>query len=195
MKCPLFSLLCISTLISLSNPVQAQLKIPGTGAFRSEMLKVVADFPQGFAAIRGGEIDKTPQSVEYASRIAIDGSKETSIHRYSSNGKAIYSFQSVLLRTEEFAAAAAKYKWAFQQLKGMTVRYVVDQYTLEGRLDAPDESRSFAASDLTLKDAPDALQKLRIRVQLQYELSEWKVSLLVFEKEREDKEQGSGADE
>jgi hypothetical protein len=167
---------------------QAQLKLPGTSVFRTEMQQVVADFPHDFSAIRGRTIDKSPQTVEYASTVVPVGTTECSIIQYSSGGKAIYSWQSVILRTEDYAEAAKKYKWAFQQIKGMNVRYVVDQYTLDGRYDTPDESRSFAISDLTIPSPPEQLRKLRIRVQLQLEGLEWKVSLQVFEKERDDRE-------
>ena len=169
----------------------AQPHLPGTSVFRADIQKVVADFPHDFSALRGRLIDRSPQSVEYASSVKPDGAAETSITEYSSGGKAVYSWQTVLLRSEDFDAAAKKYKWAFGQLKGMNVRYVVDQYTLEGRYDAPDESRSFASSDLSVAHPPDRLRKLRVRVQLQLEDNEWKVSLSVFEKEREDDEMAS----
>ncbi|RYY66223.1 MAG: hypothetical protein EOO12_04855 [Chitinophagaceae bacterium] len=169
----------------------AQPNIPGNSVFRADIQKVVADFPHDFSTLRGRTIDRSPQSVEYASSVKPEGATESSITEYSSGGKAIFSWQTVLLRTEDFDAAAKKYKWAFGQLKGMNVRYVVDQYTLEGRYDAPDEGRSFATSDLSVARPPEKLQKLRVRVQLQLEDNEWKVSLSVFEKEREDDEMAS----
>lgn len=185
---PLYTLLGVSLLALTTH---AQLKVPGTSVFRADIQKVVADFPHDFSALRGRTIDRSPQSVEYASSVTPDGTTETSITEYSSGGKPVYSWQTVLLRTEDFETAAKKYKWAFGQLKGMNVRYVVDQYTLEGRYDNPDESRSFAASDLTVARPPKELVKLRVRVQLQLEDNEWKVSLAVFEKERDDDEMAS----
>jgi hypothetical protein len=183
------ALLIGATLFATSS--QAQLKLPGTSVFRTEMQQVVADFPHDFAAIRGRAIDQSPQTVEYASNVIPAGTSECSITRYSSAGKAVYSWQTVLLRTEEYAEAAKKYKWTYQQVKGMNVRYVVDQYTLDGHYDMPDEGRSFAVSDLTVPSPPEQLRKLRIRVQLQLEGNEWKVTLQVFEKEREDREMAS----
>ncbi|RYY87796.1 MAG: hypothetical protein EOO15_10880 [Chitinophagaceae bacterium] len=178
-----------ATLITIS--ASAQPKIPGTSVFRDDMQKVVADFPHDFARLRGKRIDASPQTVEYASNVAPAGASESSITEYSSGGKAIYSWQTVLLRSEDFAEAAKKYKWAYQQLKGMNVRYVVDQYTLEGSYGAPDESKSFAITDLSIAHPPSGLRRLRVRVQLQLEENEWKVSLSVFEKEKEDNEMAS----
>ncbi|WP_460570808.1 hypothetical protein [Flaviaesturariibacter terrae] len=171
--------------------VHSQLKVPGTSVFRADIQKVVADFPHEFSALRGRAIDQSPQSVEYASTVVPEGSTESSITEYSSGGKAVYSWQTVLLRSESYEEAVKKYKWAFGQLSGMNVRYVVDQYTLEGRYGIPDEGKAFAVSDLSIARPPETLRKLRVRVQLQLEGLEWKVSLSVFEKDREDNEMAS----
>lgn len=164
---------------------------PAQGGFRSDVQKIVEDYPHEFAAIRGRVIDKSPQTMEFASSVKPEGSLETSVTRYSSSGRAVYSWQSVLLRTDDYEAAAKKYKWVFSQLKGMNVTYVIDKYTLKGSFQSPDESRNFSSSDLELAAPPDPLRKLRVRVQLQYEMPEWKVSLMVFEKDREDQDMAS----
>jgi hypothetical protein len=187
MKYHRLSTLLGAALITIS--LNAQKPVPG--GFRADIQKIVADYPHQFAAIRGRLIDKSPQSAEYASSVTPDGSTESSVTSYSSGGKPVYSWQAVLLRTESFEDAAKKYKWAFAQLKGMNVTYVIDQYTLKGKLENPDESRNFSSSELELAAPPDPLRKLRIRVQLQYEMPEWKVSLMVFEKEREDQDMAS----
>jgi hypothetical protein len=187
MKYRPFCALLGASLITLS--AMAQKEVPA--GFRADIQKIVADYPHDFAAIRGRLIDKSPQTAEYASSVAPEGSSESSVTRYSSGGKPIYSWQTVLLRSESYEDAAKKYKWVFTQLKGMNVKYVIDQYTLKGTFEAPDESRNFSSSDLELAAPPDPLRKLRVRVQMQYEMPEWKVSLSVFEKDREDKDMAS----
>ncbi len=64
-------------------------------------------------------------------------------------------------------------------------------YTLRGAYQTPEESRKFTTSVLTLQAPPTPLQKLKIEVSMQFEFSEWKVSMIVFEKEREDEEHGN----
>ena len=73
----------------------------------------------------------------------------------------------------------------------MNVTYVVDQYTLQGVYEAPAEERKFTTSMLAVANAPEALQKLRIEVSIQFEFPEWKVALTVFEKEKDDDDQGA----
>ena len=73
----------------------------------------------------------------------------------------------------------------------MNVTYVEDQYTLDGKYEAPEESIGFAISTLTLANPPSPLKKMKIEVSLNFEFPEWKVGLSIFEKEREDDERGN----
>jgi hypothetical protein len=74
------------------------------------------------------------------------------------------------------------------------VYYVKDQYTLRGVFEEADESKKFSTSILTVTSPPTPLKKLKVEVSLLFEFPEWKVNLLVYEKEREDDEQGDLAE-
>lgn len=187
--------LLAAALILIATRGAAQLKLPVNSSFRNDVQKVVEDYPQQFASLRGEIIEQNPQTIEYASLVKPAGAMETSIVRYSSNTKAIYSWQAIMLSTEEFEEAAKKYKWLFQQLKGMNVKYVADLYTLKGSFEEADESRGFSISTLTLAAPPTPLKMLKVEVAMEYEFPEWKVKLLVYEKEREDDEQGTVYDQ
>ena len=169
---------------------KAQFKLPVNNALRSDVQKLVADFPHGFQNLRGDEVEVNPQTVEYASLLKMDKAEACSIIRYSSNSKPVYSWHAVMLSTEDFEEAAKKYKWIFNQLKGMNVTYTVDKYTLKGTFEAPEESRKFMTSVLTVIAPPSPLQKLKIEVNMNFEFPEWKVTLDVFEKEKDDNERG-----
>jgi hypothetical protein len=193
MKQNLLLTVCIVAFFTLSSSAQFKTisaRFPIASNIRSDIQKVVADFPYQFQSIRGEILDKNPQSIEYASTLKIGDSKQCSIIQYSSGTKAIYSWQALMMVTEDFETASKKYKTLFHQLKGANVYYIKDQYTLKGNFDAADESRKFATSTLALADPPAPLKKLRVDINLQFEFPEWKVSLAVYEKEREDEEQG-----
>jgi hypothetical protein len=194
MKPPLF----VAIALLLSATINAQLKIPlrtnATSGFRNDMQKVVEAFPHQFESIRGAVIAKNPQTVEYASLVKPDGAQETMIVKYSSVEKPIYSWQSVLLTTEYFDEAFKKYKATYNQLKGMNVKYVADLYTLRGTYEEPDESRKFTTSILAPQHPPLALKKLKVEVSMQFEFPEWKVAVLVYEKEKEDEDPFSSAE-
>ena len=177
-------------LLFVCSVAHSQLKFPINTAFQNDVQKVVAEFPNRFLSLMGSVVATNPQTVEYTSLVAVPNAESCTITRYSSDVKPIYSWQAVMLRTEDFVEAAKKYNWLFHQLKGMNVRYVVDQYTLTGTYAPPTEEKKFSVSELTVIRPPEALQKLRIEVAMQYEFPEWKVIVQVFERERADDEQG-----
>lgn len=201
MKCP--RLLTAVTAILLCSSASAQLglkfpavkssssSLPLSSSFRNDIQKVVDEYPRHYASIRGEVINKNPQTVEYASKVKPEGVQDASIMKYSALGKEVVTWQSTVLVTEDYEAAAKKYKWLYQQLKGMNIRYVADQYTLRGPYAEPDESVGFATSVLTPDHPPVPLARMKVEVQLSFEFPEWKVSLLIYDKEREDEEQGN----
>jgi hypothetical protein len=168
----------------------AQIRIPVPGSIKNDVQKIVSEYPQNFQSIRGEVLNQNPQSTEYLSLLKVGDAKECVITKYSSGAKAIYSWQALMFNSEDFEAAAKKYKWLYNQLKGMNVYYIKDQYTLRGAYDEAEESKKFASSVLTLTSPPGPLKKLKVEASLQFEFPEWKVSLLVYEKEREDDERG-----
>ena len=175
---------------------QAQSKIPAAGpSFKNDLQKVIADFNKGFATIKGDVQSENPQTIEYSSQLRFAGAEECLITQYT-GAKPIYSFQAVMLTTEDFEEASKKYKWLYSQLKAMTIKLNHDYtYSLTGAYDAPDESKKFSSTIMRLLPAATQLPKLKVEVSLQYYFPEWKVSLLVYEKEREDKDRGKKEDD
>lgn len=174
----------------LFSAAHAQVRLPINNAFRNNVQKVVEDFPSRFASLKGEELVTNPQTVQYASLLTMDQAESCIITQYSSSNRQVYTWQAVMLSTEDFNEAVKKYKWMYNQLKGLNVKYVVDLYTLRGTYEAPTEDRKFWTSNLVVADAPEPLQKLRIEVAMQFEFPEWKVLLTVFEKERDDDKRG-----
>lgn len=173
----------------------AQFKLPVHLGIRGDLQKVVAEYPTNFQGIRGDLVDRNPQSSEFVSRLKVGDARHCSIISYSTGTRPVYSWQALMFVSEDFEAAAKKYKALFQQVKGANLYYLKDQYTLKGKMEEADESRGFSVSTLLLDAPPTAYEKLRIDVSLQFEFPEWKVMLLVYEKEREDDEQGREMDE
>ena len=168
----------------------AQLKLPINNSIKSDLQRIVTEYPHQFESIRGNILNQNPQTIEYVSDLKVGDAKECTIIKYSSGLKPIYSWQGVMFISEDFEEASKKYKWIFNQLKGLNIFYVKDQYTLKGSFEEADESRKFTNSVLAPVAPPDPLKKLKIEVALLFEFPEWKVNLLVYEKEREDDERG-----
>ena len=189
-----FLKLSVSIFLALPSIASAQLKLPVNNALRSDFQKIISAYPQHFDGVRGEIINQNPQSVEYVSNIKVGNAEECTVIKYSSGLKPVYSWQGMMFRSEDFEEASKKYKAVFIQLKGLNVFYVKDQYTLRGEFEEADESRKFTTSLLAPVNPPEPLKKLKIEVSLNFEFPEWKVNLLVYEKEREDDERGEIAE-
>ena len=95
------------------------------------------------------------------------------------------------MNTEDFEEASKKYKWLYNQLKVMTVKLEGGySFTLSGDYDAPDESKKFSSSIFKLTPNAGNMPKLKIEASMQFEFPEWKVTIAVYEREREDDERG-----
>ena len=169
MKISWTKVLLLMTILAGSSS-QAQLRVPVTNNdLRINLQKIVSDFPNQFSALRGDTLIENPQSIEFASRLEFSGAMENSITQYKSI-KPIYSWQALLINTEEFDEAEKKYKWLYNQLKVMTI--ALDNgysFTMSGDYEAPDESRKFSSSIFKLTPNASTMPKLKIEVSMQFE--------------------------
>jgi hypothetical protein len=168
----------------------AQVKFPVTNNdLRNNLSRIITDYAHGFTSLRGDTIEMNPQTIEFASKLEFKGAEQNSIVEYRSS-KPVYSWKAVLMSTEDFEEASKKYKWLFNQLKVMTVQVDDYSFTLDGSFDAPDESRKFCSSIFKLTPNAANMPRLKIEATMQYEFPEWKINLLIYEREREDNERG-----
>lgn len=169
----------------------SQLKFPVTNNdLRTNLSKIISDYPHHFASLKGDTIAINPQTIEFSSRLDFKEAPQNYIVLYKSQ-KPVYSWQAVLMNTEDFEAASKKYKWLYTQLKVMTVKLEGGySFTLSGEYDAPDESKKFSSSIFKLTPNAGNMPRLKIEASMQFEFPEWKVMLVVYEREREDNERG-----
>lgn len=172
--------------------VNAQLKLPATGNtdVRHALEKVIGDFPREFANLKGEVLNTNPQTIEYESLLPFKSAERNIIIQYSGTNP-VYSWQAHMFTAEEFEVAEKKYKSLFSQLKGMSLKLNRDyDYSLSGEYDKPSESKKFSSTVFRLLPNASYLPKVKVELSLQYEFPEWKIYLLVYQKEREDTERG-----
>ncbi len=182
--------------VLLFHAATAQLKLPGstTGDVRTALEKVIGDYGKDFATLKGEVMASNPQTVEYQSLLSFKSAESNSIIQYSGKNP-VYSWQAQMFTTDDFEAAEKKYKSLYSQLKGITLKLNRDyDYSLSGEYNKPDESRKFSSTIFQLLPAASYLPKVKVELSMQYELLEWKIYLLVYQKEREDAERGRSND-
>jgi hypothetical protein len=184
--------LCIGVFsLSLFFTSHAQIKIPGTDDLGVDMRKVIREYPHQFLKLQGDVIDEKPQSIDYACTFKMAGAEESSITKYSSKNKEVYSWQALMLTTDDFQTAKKKFHSLFNKMNNLGVKmdYGVTFY-LKGKYVEPVEERNFTSAILSFELPDQITQKMKLEVTMQYEMLEWKVRVLIYERDREDVEQG-----
>jgi len=196
MKKSVKTLVLITTATLFLNFSNAQLKLPVINGIGNDIKKVIEDYPNQFADLSGEVIVQNPQSTDYQCNFKVNGSEETTITRYTSKKDDVCSWQSLILTTESFEKAKQKFKALFNQLNNLTVNPGnAKTFHLKGTYEVPIEEKKFAAVLFSFNNGDETLKKLKVEISLQYVLLEWKVSVLVYDREREDNERGKIVEE
>jgi len=183
-------LFAICILFSIFSQSQPSLKLPTTSPLPGDIKKLVADYPDRFSNVLGEEIAKNPQSTDYNCSVKVFGAENSVITLYSSASGNKCSWAGEMLVTENFNEAKKKYKTLYAQLNNILVADAAGSFHFKGKYDEPTEAKKFAGSVLAPDKTVPGFTALRMEISLQYELLEWKVRILLYDKEREDNERG-----
>ncbi len=177
---------CIVLYILSSLNLAAQSKITNiktVSSINSDIEKVVKDYYDHFENIKGEKISETQNIIEYSSKINPAGALESTIMQIKSLENS-YSWQALMLDTEDYTQAVARYKQLYKQLNGIKLSLNDGKsYKLKGLYDVPDEKRAFASTMLGLEAVENELRPFKIEIALNYTMPEWSVKIYVYEKE------------
>ena len=160
-----------------------------------DVKKVIEDYPNRFANITGNIIIQSPQSTDYECNFKVYGAEESTITVYTSNKNKVCSWQALMFSSDNFEEVKRRYKELYNQLNNLEVQLSgLNILHLKGNYDEPKEEKKFAGSVLSFHPVEETIKKLKVEVSLQYELMEWKLRVLVYDREREDHERGNRID-
>jgi hypothetical protein len=175
------------TILFLSfNAAQSQLKINGASEITDDVKKVIDDYPNHFDNILGELIIQNPQSANYQCNFKVNGAEECIITRYSGKKNLVSSWQAVMLTTESFDAAKKKFRSLYSQLNNLSDRSM----HLKGVYEPPVEEKKFSSVLFSFSPADEYIKKLKIELVIEAEGMEWKVKVLVYDRDRDDDERG-----
>jgi hypothetical protein len=196
MKKSVKSLVLITISAFMINAVTAQLKLPAINGVATDVKKVIEDYPNRFINLMGEVKSENAQSTDYECNFKVNGAEEAIITRYSAK-KEVCSWEAVMLTTENFEKAKQKFKSLYNQLNNLGVNLgAVKNYHLKGKYETPQESIKFTSVVFSFDPETDPVKKIKVEVVMQYYAPmEWKVKVLVYDREREDEERGKVKEE
>jgi len=170
--------------------VSAQLKSPQDNAFQADVENVILDYPNSFQHYIGNEIVNNPQSTDYAALLKIRGAQECTITKYPAKKRDRYSYQAVMITTDEFEKAKTTFDAYYSRLNKVSFRFANQSYNLSSEYESPTEEKKLTSSVFSVSPIEEGIKKLKVELSMEFVQTEWKVKLLVYEKEREDDERG-----
>ncbi len=185
---PLVLITIAALLFHYSN---AQLRLPAINGVGIDVKKVIEDYPNRFINLMGEVLTENTQSTDYQCNFKVNGAEEAFITRYSAK-KEMCSWQAVMLTTESFEKAKQKFKSLYNQLNNLSVNIgAAKNFHLKGKYEVPEESMKFTSVVFSFNPETDPVKKIRVEIALQHQAPmNWKVKVLVYDKEREDNERG-----
>jgi hypothetical protein len=164
----------------------AQLRLSSANGITADVQKVIDDYPNHFQNILGELIIQNPQSTDYQCNFKVTGAEECTITTYTGKKKIISSWQAVMLTTENFNEAKRKFRSLYNQLNNLSSQSMY----LKGAFEAPAEEKKFTSVLFSFDPAAESVKNLRIELVMEAEVMIWKVKLLVYDRTRDDDEQG-----
>jgi hypothetical protein len=181
--------LCLLVFLHISLNVAAQGKIPlvrSNSLCTADVIKVASDYYDHFYHIIGDKIGETESTIEFKSKVLPQGAEESTIIQIKSLQN-VFSWQAVMMNIDDYDKAVARYRQIYRQLDGASLTMNDGKKCrMKGSYDAPDNDRGFASSILQPDVNEKYLQRLKIEVALNYNMPEWTVKVMVYEKEADE---------
>jgi hypothetical protein len=175
--------------------VPAQIKLPVANGFTADLKKVIEDYPSRFIHLMGEMKAQHEQTTEYFCNLKVNGAEEATIIRYSSKREGVVSWEAVMFTSDDFEDAKKKYKSYFNQLNNLGVTLGKDHFRIRGSYENPAEENKFNSIFFAFEPTAPDIKKVKVELTLQYKAPmDWQVKVLVYDKEREDGEQGRTED-
>lgn len=175
------------TLLFILLPVTLLAQGVFTNSTHSALQRVIGDYPNNFRNIKGQVLNEDPQSTDYVSTVQIPGASDAVITKYSSSDdKEIYSWKCILAESEDFEVIAKKYKELYNQIRNSIVKVEGEKpFILNGLYEVPTEDKRFVSTAFSLLPSVGNLGKLKVELALEYFVTEWKITLIVYDQQEE----------
>jgi hypothetical protein len=155
-----------------------------TNDVNSALQKVIQDYPNYFANLKGAQIPGNPRNDQYHSTVKVPGSVNCMLTRYKAEKREIYSWKCVMLESETFNSAKSKYVELYNQIRNTIVKMEGEKpFILNGKYETPTDDRKFTSIIFELLPAIGHMQKLKVDLTLEQSADNWKITLAVYDVE------------
>ncbi len=164
----------------------AQIKNTFT-TIRPQLEKVINDYPNQFALIKGQQNQADPSTIEYSSKVEMKGAVETKIIGYPANKKINWLWEAKLLVTEDINELKKQYKAYYNDILGKSLfsKGANNSIQPSNTYASPSDELRLWSNQFHINDATGEFSKLVIDLVAEFQNFEWVVYLRVYDKEKD----------
>ena len=157
-------------------------------SIRPQLEKVINDYPNQFALIKGEQNQAEPNTIEYRSKVEMKGALETKIIGFPANKKINWLWEAKLLVTEDINVLKKQYKAYYNDILGKSLFNKGANNSIEpsGPYSAPSEELRLWSNQFHINDATGEFSRLVIDLVAEYQHFEWVIYLRVYDKEKDE---------
>jgi hypothetical protein len=184
----MFRKLMLTTAIAvIAISSSAQTKNP-TISIRPQLEKVINDYPNQFALIKGVQNPGDPSVIEYSSKIEMKGAVETKILGYRAHKKINWLWEAKLLVTDEVAEMQKQYKAYYNDIAGKAFFSKGNNNSINptGPYSAPSDELRLWSNQFRINDVTGEFSRLVIDLVAEFQNFEWVIFLRVYDKEKDE---------
>lgn len=180
-------LLLSSAIFLIAISSSAQTKNTFT-SIRPQLEKVINDYPNQFALIKGEQNQGNPGVIEYTSKVELKGAVETKILGYSANKKINWLWEAKLLVTEETGEMQKQYKAFYNDIAGKSLfsKASNSSITATGPYSAPSDKLRLWSNQFHINDVTGEFSRMVVDLVAEFENFEWVIYLRVYDKEKDE---------
>lgn len=151
-----------------------------SGQISPVLSKVIVDFPNDFEHIRGEVLSTGPEVSTYAALLTIREMEPGIVEQYGDERDHLYSWSNILLETDDFEEAKKKFHSYYTDIKRTTAVIHNFSVRLVSDYTEPDESKKFTHIIFPLETIEESLKDVVVELSMQYELSDWKITVSLY---------------
>lgn len=155
---------------------------------RPQLEKVINDYPNQFALIKGQQNQAEPNIIEYSSKVEMKTAVETKIIGYPANKKINWLWEAKLLVTEDIDILKKQYKAYYNDILGKSLFSKGGNNSIQpsNTYAAPSEELRLWSNQFHINDATGEFSRMVIDLVAEYQHFEWVIYLRVYDKEKDD---------
>lgn len=178
-------------LFSVSANAQLPINLKISNEISSVLSKVIHDYPNHFNNIKGDILEDDPQITNYTCLLNIKDMEPGIITQYGREVEHQYSWSNVLLETESYEEAKRKFRLYYSDIKRTSAIIRNTLVKLNGNYAEPGEDKKFCSVIFKVEPDEEETKNLVVDLNMQYEMSEWKITVSLYKQEDDAKSDGT----